>query len=130
MLAGGEYPRWSAVSDAAARLMTLPLDHLSERCRRAVEKAIADPTYRRLRRARAVLFEESCREDLPETYTKPCAVAHEMLAFNLASLGCRQAHAEISAAALDRFNQLLAPDNTKRRFLCLRTAIVWAGNAV
>jgi hypothetical protein len=129
LLSGGEYPRWSAVTDAVARLMLLPLEHLSERCRRAVEKAIADPTYKRIRRARAVLFAESCREDLPETYTKPCAVAHELLAFNLASLGCRQAHAEISAAALERFNQLLGTGQYEEAFLCLRTAIVWAGNA-
>ncbi len=98
MLAGGEYPRWSAVSDAGARLLCLPGSSLRA-LQRAVEKAISDPTYKRLRRGARPLFAESCREDLPETYTKPCAVAHEMLAFNLASLGCRQAHAEISGGS-------------------------------
>ncbi|QRE76916.1 AAA family ATPase [Methylobacterium aquaticum] len=129
MLAGGEFVGWSAVADATARLMGLPIEWLSERTRRAVEKAIEDPTFKRLRRARAVLFDESARRDLPDMYSKDCAVAHEMLAFNLAALGCSQAHGEITAAALDRFSQLLGAGRHAEAYMCLRSAIVWAGNA-
>ena len=129
MLAGGEFVGWSAIEDAVARLKGLPIEWLSERSRRAVEKAIANPTFKALRRARAVLFDESARRDLPDMYTKDCAVVHEMLAFNLAALGCPQAHGEITAAALDRFSQLLGAGRHAEACMCLRSAIVWAGNA-
>ncbi len=99
-----EFVGWSAIADATARLMGLPIEWLSERSRRAIEKAIEDPTFKRLRRARAVLFDESARRDLPDMYTKDCAVVYEMLASNLAAIGCSQAHGEITAAALDRFS--------------------------
>lgn len=129
LLAGGELKGWSAYEDARARLQALPIEGLSYRCRWAVERAIGDPSFRWLRRARALLFEESTREGVPEVVAKACAGVEELLAFDLAALGCAQSHAEISAAALDRFNLLLGEGRFEDAVLCLRSAIVWAGNA-
>ena len=60
---------------------------------------------------------------------RECGRVDELLAFNLAALGCRHASAEICAAALDRWSNLLSTGMHGEAYLVLRTAVVWSGDA-
>ena len=129
LLAGGEFVGWDARIDAQIRLSALPVGELSPRCRQAVQAAIGDPVAKRLRRARAILFEESVSEATDPEVARECGRVDELLAFNLAALGCRHASAEICAAALDRWSNLLSTGMHGEAYLVLRTAVVWSGDA-
>ena len=129
LLAGGEFVGWDARIDAQIRLSALPLAEVTPRCRQAVQAAIGDPVAKRLRRVRAVLFEQSVAEATDPEIARECGRIDEMLAFSLAALGCRHAAAEIAAAALTRWSYLLSTGAHGEAYLCLRTAVVWAGDA-
>lgn len=129
LLAGGEFVGWDARIDAQIRLSALPVGELTPRCRQAVQAAIGDPVAKRLRRVRATLFEESVAEATDPEIARACGQLDEMLAFNLAALGCRHAAAEICAAALDRWSNLLSSGLHGEAYLVLRTAVVWSGDA-
>ncbi len=129
MLCGGEFVEWDALADARLRLSNLPLDRLPLRCRRTVDAALQDTSVRTIRRARAQLFEVSASQNVDAWISQACARVEEMLAFNLAGLGDHRAAAEVSAAALCQWMNLLTVGQFGEAFLCLRTAIVWAGDA-
>lgn len=129
MLAGGEFVEWDALADARLRLRELPLDRLPLRCQRTVDAAIEDTSVRTIRRARAQLFEVSASKNVDAWISQACARVEEMLAFNLAGLGDHRAAAEVSAAALCQWSHLLTVGQFGEAFLCLRTAIMWAGDA-
>ncbi|AMB45051.1 AAA family ATPase [Methylobacterium sp. AMS5] len=129
MLSGGEFVEWDPCADARARLLYLPLDMLPARCRRAVDAAVTDTGVRTIRRARAILFETSTSESAAVHVAQACARVEEALAFNLAGLGDHRAAAEISAAALLQWSNFIGVGQLDEAFLCLRTAVVWAGDA-
>ncbi|UGB24783.1 AAA family ATPase [Methylorubrum sp. B1-46] len=129
MLAGGEFVGWDARVDAAIRLGWLPAAELPSRCRRAVQAATSDPNARTLRRVRTVLFELSTSEAAEFGIAQASARCHEALAFNLAALGCPQASAEISAAAIQHASFLINLEYYGEAYLCMRSAIVWSSDA-
>lgn len=129
MMAGGEFVEWDGLVDARLRLLALPLERLPARCRRTVDAAIQDTSVRTIRRARAQLFEVSASQNVDTWISQACGRVEEMLAFCLAGLGDHRAAAEVSAAALCQWSHLLTVGQVGEAFLCLRTAIVWAGDA-
>ncbi len=95
-LRGGEFVAWDARIDAQMILKRLQAYELPDDLGLQIARAIERPTVGKLRRVRQAL-----RREVPQGAEFACRDADNLLAFNVAALGCPAASAECAAACLD-----------------------------
>lgn len=128
--AGGELKGYSVVEDLRAVLTPLLHLNMSGRCHRAIERAFADPSIRRLERLERLLDAEAARTDLAPGAGRQVREARGALVYHRAELGCSTAQAVVAARALASATLLIeGGQDLNRATILLRYAIFRAEEA-
>jgi|GEM_PF-2951797 len=123
-LRGGEFMGCDARRELPYLLTPLLDLALTGPAFRAVQRAIDDPTLRRLQRLEAAL-----RSDQPADEWHAALRVAEVLQFHQAAMGCQTASARCAADALDAATLRVQAGNIGHAFLSFRAACLFASDA-